>query len=99
MSAELSPIARTTTHLQLTQRKKGTVNYNIKTEEDLIKAIEKDLSGLIKSDWKTPDGKEIKNKAVLEEIHGAKSDLQKQNITLKCNWVKGHSRTHEIASS
>lgn len=59
--------------------------------EYAIKAIEKDLSGLIKSDWKTPDGKEIKNKAVLEEIHGAKSDLQKQNITLKCNWVKGHS--------
>ncbi len=40
-----------------TQRKKDTINYNIKTEEDLIKAIEKDCENIRnnKNNYVTPE--------------------------------------------
>lgn len=55
-----------------TQRKKGTVNYNIKTEEDLIKAIEKDCENIRmnKNNYVTPE--------FIEEYNQEKERLWKE---------------------
>ena len=74
-----------------------TIDGNIKKltilcdSEYAVKAIQRDLSVLIKSDWKNSDGKEIKNRWILQNIHDAKTDLDNQKIDYNCKWVKGHN--------
>lgn len=56
-----------------------------------LKAIRSDLSVLANKNWKDSEGKEVKNKWMLEKIHNEKKRLENNEINLNCRWVKGHS--------